>query len=49
MPVPFKFDATYLDFKLLNLSHPRPLFHLFLVFFKQALQFLHQINVKIYI
>ena len=28
------------------MGHPRPLFRLFSVFFKQAIQFLQQINVK---
>ena len=28
------------------MGHPRPLFRLFLVFFKQTIQFLQQINVK---
>ena len=28
------------------MGHTRPLFHLFSVLFKQALQFLQQINVK---
>ena len=28
------------------MCHPRPLFHLFLVFFTQTIQFLQQINVK---
>ena len=28
------------------MGHPRPLFRLFSVFFKQTIQFLQQINVK---
>ena len=37
------FDPTLL---LLIMGYPRPLYHLFLVFFKQTIQFIQQINVK---
>ena len=35
-----------LNLKLLKMGQTRPIFRLFLVFFKQTIQFLQQINVK---
>ena len=34
------------NFFFIKMGHPRPLFHLFSVFFKQTIQFLQQINAK---
>ena len=35
-----------LNLKLLKMGQTRPIFRLFLVFFKQTIQFLQQMNVK---